>query len=51
MLVIGVSDWMNKLELREMATDPDEVNVFLVGDFDKISTITRELQAILCDRE
>ncbi|ELT92983.1 hypothetical protein CAPTEDRAFT_220507 [Capitella teleta] len=48
---VGVSNWVNMIELKEMATDPDDLNVFNIESFDVITRIKSDLKAILCDQE
>ena len=48
---ISVGDWINKIELNEMASDPDSLNVFNIETFDAIRRIKDDLKAILCDCE
>lgn len=50
-IAIAVTTWIQMDEIREIASDPDELNVFQVKNFQEIETITRDLNAILCDRE
>lgn len=51
LITVGVTDWVKKNELKEIASDPDENNVFYAEDFDAISQIGAGLKAILCDRK
>ena len=40
------------LQIEEIASDPDELNVLSVDDFDEIETkITSDLTAIMCERK
>ena len=48
---VGVSGWVNMVELNEMATDPDRLSVFNIESFDVITRIRADLKAILCDRK
>ena len=39
-------------QVQEIASDPDELNVFQVENFDEIAIrVTSDLIAILCERE
>ncbi len=49
--MVAVSRWVNEIEIEEIATDPDERNVFPVESFDMIGTITEALQRTICDGE
>ncbi len=51
LISVGISNWINMIELREIASDPDEFNVFNIESFDLITRIRSDLKAILCDRE
>lgn len=48
-LVIAVTDWINYVEVREVASDPDEKNVFYVSDFSKINSIQTVLRNAICN--
>ena len=40
------------LQIQEIASDPDELNVFQVENFDEIAVkVTSDLLAILCERK
>lgn len=49
LLVIPATDWINMLEIKEIATDPDEANIFMVKNVDELQTISKALQRTLCD--
>jgi collagen type VI alpha len=51
LISVGVTNWVNMIELKEVATDPDELNVFNIESFDVITRIKSDLKAILCDRK
>ena len=48
-LVVGISQWVNMMEIHEMATDPDAANAFLVDNFDDFGQIINGLEQSLCD--
>ena len=48
-LVVAVGDWLNMVEIREIASDPDVQSVFNVEDFDSLTEISGALKQLLCD--
>ena len=48
-LVVAVSKWVNMFEISEMATDPDQANIFVVDNFDDIENIKTNLEATICN--
>ena len=51
LITVGINDWINMDELREIASDPDDLNVFQIDKFDQITRLRNDIKAILCDRE
>lgn len=49
LIVIPVTDWLNMLEIKEIASDPDEFNILMVKNLDALNTISKPLQRTLCD--
>lgn len=48
-LVVAIGDWVNLGEVREIASDPDDLNVFQVGSFEEFQTITPQLKRSGCN--
>ena len=51
MVVVAVSNWVNQVEINEIATDPDTANVYNVANFNDITSITSGLKTTLCQRK
>ena len=49
LIVIAITDWVNQIEVNEIATDPDEYNVHNVKTFDEIANIAKDLKQLLCN--
>lgn len=50
MISVGIKDWVNMVEIREIASDPDDRNVFSIESFDVINRIQSDLKAIICNQ-
>ena len=48
-LAIGISEWIKRMEILEMASEPDEFNAFFVNSFDDLETIHGSLSTAVCD--
>ena len=48
-LVVAISQWVNMMEIHEMATDPDSANAFVVDNFDDFAHIVQGLETSICD--
>jgi len=49
LIVIPATDWLNMLEIKEIASDPDSSNIMMVKNLDALQTISKRLQRTLCD--
>lgn len=49
LIVIPATDWLNMLEIKEIASDPDDSNILMVKNLDALNTISKQLQRTLCD--
>ena len=49
LIVIPATDWLNMLEIKEIASDPDNFNIMMVKNLDALGTISKPLQRALCD--
>ncbi len=50
-IVVAVGGWLNKIEVEEIATDPDSQSVFYVRNFDELQRFSNSLKILLCDGE
>ena len=48
-LVVSIGTWLNQQELNEIASDPDDKNIFPVPDFDQINDIASDLRKAICN--
>ena len=48
-LVVAVGNWVKMNEVREVASDPDELSVFTVDNYANLSSIARQLKAGFCN--
>ena len=44
-----VTGWVNIVEIKEIASDPDVQSVFAVNNFDELSRLSAILKQMLCD--
>ena len=47
-LVVAITNWVNMVEIYAIASDPDDMNVYIVEDFDKLTNISLALQSAVC---
>ena len=50
-VTVGIKHWVNMVEIREIASDPDDRNVFSIESFDLIIRIQNDVKAIICNRK
>ena len=48
-LVVGVTRMVNQYELNEIASDPDDSNVFLAADFTSLGDVRTGLKRAMCN--
>ena len=48
-LVVAITNWVNMLEVREIATDADDINVFTIDSVDNIWNLTSPLRRGICN--
>lgn len=47
--VVGITTNVNQAELNEIATDPDEMNVFMARDFSALGDVRTNLKRAMCN--
>ena len=50
-LVVAVSEWVQKNEIKEIASDPDKMNILAIENYSAIKDIGDTLESYLCDRK
>ena len=48
-IVVAIGGWLNHIELKEIASDPDSQSVYHVNSFDDLGRIGTSLKMLLCD--
>ena len=48
-IVVAVGGWLNMIEIKEIASDPDAQSVYHVDNFDDLGRIGTSLKRLLCD--
>ena len=51
LLVVAVGNWVNWLEVNEVASDPDANHVFKVDNFNRFGEIQTALRKVICNGE
>ncbi len=51
LIAVGIGSGINMTQLKEIATDPDELHVFSVDSFDLMASIHANLQMAMCNRK
>lgn len=49
LLVVAVGNWVNRMEINEIASDPDNLNVYSVANLANIDTISTTLRSTVCN--
>ena len=48
-LVVGITQMVNQYEINEIATDPDDLNVFFAADFTALGDVQQGLKRAMCN--
>ena len=50
-IVVSTGTWLNSIQVKEIASDPDSQSVYHVDSFDDLGRIGNSLKMLLCDGE
>ena len=50
-IVVSIGTWLNSIQVKEIASDPDSQSVYHVDSFDDLGRIGNSLKMLLCDGE